>query len=100
MVFYYTCLLCNARFFILVGVLMGRLQWLTNFQIRNHLCLESDRKDIFEWVIRSMISCGHSARMSSFLEENGIKKEEIEAASVQPEGILPHFIYLYFLYIS
>jgi hypothetical protein len=24
--------------------------------------------------------------MSSFLEENGIKKEEIEAASVQPDG--------------
>jgi len=54
-------------------------------KIRNHLCIDSDRKDIFDWVIRSMISCGHSARMSSFLEENGIKKEEIEAASVQPD---------------
>lgn len=54
-------------------------------KIRNHLCVDSDRKDIFEWVIRSMISCGHSARMSSFLEENGIRKEEIEAASVHPD---------------
>jgi len=54
-------------------------------KIRSHLCVDSDRKDIFDWVIRSMISCGHSARMSSFLEENGIKKDEIEAASVQPD---------------
>jgi len=54
-------------------------------KIRAHLCSDSDRKDIFEWFIRSMISCGHSARMSSFLEENGIKKEEIESASVQPD---------------
>jgi len=54
-------------------------------KIRSHLCSDSDRKDIFDWFIRSMISCGHSARMSSFLEENGIKKEEIEAASVQPD---------------
>jgi len=54
-------------------------------KIRSHLCTDSDRKDIFGWFIRSMISCGHSARMSSFLEENGIKKEEIESASVQPD---------------
>jgi hypothetical protein len=54
-------------------------------KMRAHLCSESDRKDMFDWVIRSMISCGHSARMSSFLEENGIKKEEIESASVPPD---------------
>jgi len=54
-------------------------------KIRAHLCVDSDRKDMFDWVIRSMISCGHSSRMSSFLEENGIKKEEIEAASVKAE---------------
>ena len=58
----------------------------TLMKIRGHLLGDSDRKDIFDWFIRSMISCGHSARMSSFLEENGIKKEEIEAASVQPDG--------------
>lgn len=58
----------------------------TQLKIRTHLCADSDRKDIFDWFIRSMISCGHSARMSSFLEENGIKKEEIEAASVHPDG--------------
>jgi len=54
-------------------------------KIRGHLCVDSDRKDMFDWFIRSMISCGHSTRMTSFLEENGIKKEEIEAASVQPD---------------
>lgn len=54
-------------------------------KIRTHLVVDSDRKDMFEWVIRSMISCGHTARMSSFLEEHGIKKEEIEAASVKAE---------------
>jgi hypothetical protein len=54
-------------------------------KIRTHLVVDSDRKDMFDWVIRSMISCGHSARMSSFLEEHGIKKEEIEAASVKAE---------------
>lgn len=61
---------------------------ITRKKIRSHLCTDSDRKDIFGWFIRSMISCGHSARISSFLEENGIKKEEIESASVQPDGNL------------
>jgi len=55
-------------------------------KIRVYLCVDSDRKDMFDWFIRSMISCGHSSRMSSFLEENGIKKEEIEAASVSDDG--------------
>jgi len=55
-------------------------------KIRSHLCMESDRKDMFDWFIRSMLSCGHSSRMSCFLEENGITKDEIEAACVQEDG--------------
>jgi len=54
-------------------------------KMRALLCIDGDRKDVFDWIIRSMVSCGHSTRMSSFLEENGVKKEEIEAASVKAE---------------
>jgi hypothetical protein len=54
-------------------------------KIRVHLCVDSDRKDMFDWFIRSMLSCGHSSRMTSFLEEHGVRKEEIEAAQVKAE---------------
>ncbi len=50
--------------------------------MRNYLCKENEGSDVFEWSIRMMLYCGvHKSRMTTFLEEQGITKEEIETSS-------------------
>jgi len=50
-------------------------------KMRNFLCDENDHKEVYLWIVRSIIECGSCHRMSTFLEENGIPREEIDAAA-------------------
>jgi len=51
-------------------------------KVRAQCCTESN-SDVFSWMLRSILECGQTHRMTAFLEENGVRKEEIEAASVR-----------------
>jgi hypothetical protein len=41
-----------------------------------------DSSGVFTWVLRTILESGHTRRMATFLEENGVSKEELEAASI------------------
>jgi len=75
----------------LIGEYLNEIITLRQFLAKIRQCLCSDgnvtNKEVFVWMLRCMIegeSGGgvHVHRMASFLEENGICKQEIEASSV------------------